>query len=308
MASETIQAQYDTLENIAKRFDVEADNAEQMVKNLSRIVKQLEGGGWKGDAANAFYAEMSEAVFPALSRLQGAFSSANATTNSIVQVIQLAEYEAANQFNLSPSQMVIPKPKPVPTPQPPPISGGGGSIWDNFEFQGKGNIWTYDKNDGGAFDPAIGVVYGTKDLAVFGNPSEDGFTAIGGKGGVGVGVTTDDDGRIVTIAGAHGEFYVGQGKVDGVHGDDDLGLTGGFTGKVLSADGFAGYKDGSIGAQIGGSLISVEGEAGINVLGANVGLKGEIGLKAELGFSIGKDTEIKLPFVTIGFSFGGAKE
>ena len=47
---------------------------------------------------------------------------------------------------------------------------------------------------------------------------------------------------------------------------------------------------------------------GVNVAGVNVGVKGEIGLKAELGFKIGKETEIKLPFITIGFSFGGAKK
>jgi hypothetical protein len=39
-----------------------------------------------------------------------------------------------------------------------------------------------------------------------------------------------------------------------------------------------------------------------------VGVSGELGFKAEIGFKIGKRTEIKLPFVSFGLNFGGAKD
>ena len=46
----------------------------------------------------------------------------------------------------------------------------------------------------------------------------------------------------------------------------------------------------------------------MNVAGYNVGVSGEIGLKAEAGFQIGKDgVEIKLPLFSFGINFGKAK-
>ena len=54
---------------------------------------------------------------------------------------------------------------------------------------------------------------------------------------------------------------------------------------------FAGYRHGTVGAKIGGSLMSADGDVGVNVAWANVGLHGEIGLKAELGFKLGAKTE-----------------
>jgi len=37
-------------------------------------------------------------------------------------------------------------------------------------------------------------------------------------------------------------------------------------------------------------------------------VSGEVGWKAELGLQIGKVTKVKLPFVSLGISFGGAKD
>ena len=91
-------------------------------------------------------------------------------------------------------------------------------------------------------------------------------------------------------------------------GDKDLGFTGSGEVKVLSGEASAGFKEWTLGASAGVNLASVKGELGANVAGINVGVGAEVGLKAEIGFKIGKETEIKLPFVTLGISFGGAKD
>lgn len=100
MAISIIQAQYDILEKIAHQFDGESGNVELMLRTLRQIGDRLESGGWEGDAAQAFYAEMNGEVFPALVRLQEALQESGEVTKQIAQIIQSAEQEAANQFTL----------------------------------------------------------------------------------------------------------------------------------------------------------------------------------------------------------------
>lgn len=178
--------------------------------------------------------------------------------------------------------------------------GETGSLLD--DFSGSVSFGEHDAWSGkSAFSPGVGVQYG-KEGAIFGDPSEDGFSFFGGEiaGGAGIG----EDG---VTAGLSGEAYMAKGKVDGVLGDEQLGVTGGLEGKAMAIDGFAGIKDNSIGASVGGTLASVKGDVGANVAGVNVGVNAEVGIKAELGFKVGQHTEVKLPFVTVGFSFGKAK-
>jgi hypothetical protein len=154
------------------------------------------------------------------------------------------------------------------------------------------------------FAPELAVKYGVAD-SVWGNDEgPNSWAAVGGGGGVKVGI--DKEGPIAAL---YGEAYGFTAKGETLFaGDKDLGFTGAGQVKVASVEAVAGYKDGGFGASIGGNLASVKGEVGANVAGYNVGVSGEVGLKAELGFKIGAKTEIKLPFVTVGFSFGGAKE
>ncbi len=89
-------------------------------------------------------------------------------------------------------------------------------------------------------------------------------------------------------------------------GNENLGLTGSSETEALGVDGELGWHDNSLGATIGGTWISETGSVGANIGGINVGVNGTIGLKAELGFEIGEHTEIKLPFISFGFSIGKA--
>ena len=77
---------------------------------------------------------------------------------------------------------------------------------------------------------------------------------------------------------------------------------------MFSGEAVAGLKDGSLQASAGVNLASVKGELGANVAGINVGVNAEVGLKAEFGFKIGRKVEVKLPFISFGFSIGGAKD
>ena len=95
-----------------------------------------------------------------------------------------------------------------------------------------------------------------------------------------------------------------------VVGNQWFGVTNEGEVDVLSGKGQAGlsYSDGKyeFGAQIGGTLASVQDDLGVNVAGLNVGVNGSIGLSAQLGIEIGNKTEIKLPFISFGFDIGPA--
>jgi WXG100 family type VII secretion target len=302
VAADIIQSDYDQLEAIATRFRGQAARTDAVQEHLKRRVEALQGGGWQGQGAVAFYGEMDAQIFPAMVRLARALEEAQSTTLKIAQIIRTAEQEAAQPFrgNGSGGDGGL-SPNGGSSPASPAQTGRG--FWEHVGFQGKGDIWEFDylKKEG-KFAPGVDLKWGVKD-AVWGDPDAEGWSLVGGEGGLKTGF-----GEKGFSLGAYGEYYTAQGKVDGVWGDKNLGLTGGLSGKALSADGFIGIKDNSLGASIGGSLVSAEGEVGTNVAGVNVGVSGEIGLKAELGFQIGQKNELKLPFVTLGFSFGKAKE
>ena len=109
-------------------------------------------------------------------------------------------------------------------------------------------------------------------------------------------------------AGVYGEVYTAKVEAESVIGNKQLGLTDDIEIKGPGVEGMIGLEDGSVGATIGFSAVTVKEQVGANVAGVNVGVSAEVGLKAELGFKFGKRTEVKLPFVTLGIGFGWAKD
>lgn len=93
-----------------------------------------------------------------------------------------------------------------------------------------------------------------------------------------------------------------------VIGNQGIGFTGSAGLNLVGGEAMVGIVDTSLGASVGVNLGSLEASAGLNVLGNNVAAIGEVGIKAELGLSIGRRTEVKLPFVSFGFDVGEAKE
>jgi len=89
-----IQARYDDLTDVANRFSQEAAEIEQMTQQVQSAMGNLEGGGWIGQAADAFFAEMNDEVLPAVKRLSEALEEANSSTKQISDIISNAEQEA----------------------------------------------------------------------------------------------------------------------------------------------------------------------------------------------------------------------
>lgn len=303
MADE-IRVDYARLQQVATQFARQATAINQMQQQVKRRMGQLQGA-WVGQGSAAFFAEMNDKVLPATDRLQRALRDASKTTQQIAQLMAQAEEDAAAPFR---GQASFAGQGAGGGAGGGGGGGGGGaaggdsSFWDNIK--GEGKIWELDRRNTdqpSKFDPELTVRYGVSG-AVTGHPDEEGVSVLGGSAGIQGGFNSKG-----LQFGPYGEGYVLQGKTEGVFGDENFGLTGGLTGKTLAAEGFAGIRNNSLGASIGGTLVSVKGEAGTNVAGVNVGLTGEIGLKAELGFQIGQETKVKLPFVTVGFNFGQAK-
>ncbi len=94
-----VQADYDELNNIANQFAQEAAGVEQLTNQILSLVGELEGGGWIGRGADAFYAEMHDMVEPGLQRLARALEEAGSTTKQIVNIMSQAEHEASSLFS-----------------------------------------------------------------------------------------------------------------------------------------------------------------------------------------------------------------
>ena len=180
----------------------------------------------------------------------------------------------------------------------------------NLEFKGSGKFLEIGRSGGKTTvgrNAELGIRYGFQPRSVYGDArAEDGWSALGGSAGAGINLSATDP-----LLGAYAEGYVFRAQGDTLlAGDERLGVTAAGGVNALSLEGQAGYnpKEKTFGATIGGKLVTVEGGVGVNVAGVNVGVNAEVGLKAELGFKIGKKTELKLPFITLGLSFGGARK
>jgi hypothetical protein len=289
----------------------------------------LQGGDWEGKGAAAFYREMNAEVVPTLARLARALEASRQVVVQINQIMKAAEDEAARYLRGEggPGGGGVPGAPGAAAPGAgaPGAGGPGGaagetggsnSLVDRFtdwfgdkaEFKAdgaKGFEFNFKKgNSDSPFSPEFAVKYGAADSVWGDAEASDGWAAVGGDVGFKVGV--DKDGPIAAL---YAEAYGFQAKGDTLFaGDQDLGFTGAGEVKVVSGEAVAGFKEGTLGLYAGGNLASVKGELGANVAGYNVGVSGEVGLKAEIGFKIGKRTEIKLPFISFGISFGDAKD
>ena len=95
-----IQADYDELSQIANQFAQESSAAEQLMNQIQNLVGQLEGGGWIGRGAQAFYSEMHDEVEPGLGRMVHALEDASSAIKQISDLISQAEQEASFKFNV----------------------------------------------------------------------------------------------------------------------------------------------------------------------------------------------------------------
>jgi WXG100 family type VII secretion target len=94
-----VQIDYDEIANIASQFAQESAAAEQLMNKITSLVGQLEGGGWIGRGAQAFYAEMHDEVEPGLQRMVQALEDASSSIKQIASIISQAEQEASSLFS-----------------------------------------------------------------------------------------------------------------------------------------------------------------------------------------------------------------
>lgn len=97
MSAEIIQAKYDELNTLSRRFGRQAEATAQMQKRLEKSMQSLQSG-WQGKGSQAFFAEMNAKVLPVMRRLTVALAQAQKNTQEISQLIRNAENEAGRLF------------------------------------------------------------------------------------------------------------------------------------------------------------------------------------------------------------------
>lgn len=98
MSAKVIQVQYEQLQEIARRFEAQAETSQEMHQNIRQHVDSLSNQGWVGEGASAFFGEMEDDIFPALRRLTEAFEESIVVTSRISEIFRTAEEEAVHQF------------------------------------------------------------------------------------------------------------------------------------------------------------------------------------------------------------------
>ena len=98
MPQDFVQVQYESLADIAKRFQHQASAVEDQRSQVTRRMESLAAGGWQGRGAGAFFSEMRQEFLPALKRLVNALEQGSAVTDEIGKLWHQAEQEAAQPF------------------------------------------------------------------------------------------------------------------------------------------------------------------------------------------------------------------
>jgi WXG100 family type VII secretion target len=98
MGADVIRVDHDAMGQVANKFEQNSQKISQMLQDLQRPYQSLKDGGWIGQGATAFYAEMDSKVIPSVQRLIQALSQAGKSTNDISGVMRNADQEASSNF------------------------------------------------------------------------------------------------------------------------------------------------------------------------------------------------------------------
>jgi len=96
MADE-IRADYERLKQVATRFSARANATQQTHQRVQRAMSQLQPA-WVGQGSQAFFAEMTTEILPALKRLTDGLSRGQTVTEQVIRIFQAAEEDAARPF------------------------------------------------------------------------------------------------------------------------------------------------------------------------------------------------------------------
>ena len=224
--ADIVQADYESLAAVAKRFAQQSNKIRQMHDRLNRQVTLLRPT-WVGKGSEAFFAEIGDKVLPAVQRLSAALAEADRVTRQIEEILHSAEEQGSSPFQRDEEPVLRGQPYEPGTGVGE--SGGGGDAGD--------------ENSGGAGDE-IGSGTGDDGDGAGGAGDEAGGGAGGygdGVGGAGdeIGSGTGDDGDGAGGAGDEAGGGAG-GYGDGVGGagspDDGPGNSGGNLGEDFVRD------------------------------------------------------------------------
>jgi WXG100 family type VII secretion target len=98
MSAPIVQADYEALDTIARRFQQQAQQTQATKQRVDRNASALRNGGWLGQGSAAFFQEMEREVNPAVQRLIDALGEAQQVTLQVKTLIRAAEEEAASVF------------------------------------------------------------------------------------------------------------------------------------------------------------------------------------------------------------------
>ena len=246
--ADIIQANYESLRGVAKSFAQQSNAIRQLHSRLNRQVAQLRPA-WVGRGSDAFFAEMTDKVLPAVQRLSAALAEADKVTKQIGEIMQNAEGEGAAPFESFASE-------------------GAGSGPGDDASGGLGDDASGGLGDDGAGDLAD---FG-REIASIGNMSDSSFDELSSDNGFGdAGDFGDDAGGSAT--GGEGEFAVPDDWLDGVR-DATGGETGGGSGGGETGGGSGGGQMGAGGGQMGGGSGMGQG------LGSDANAAGQAGAAA----------------------------
>jgi len=82
------------LQGIAKKFQSEADELNNLLSQTRNKVATLHGSGWMGDGADQFNNEMESLVLPAVQRLVNALQEASNRVNAILKIYDDAQSQS----------------------------------------------------------------------------------------------------------------------------------------------------------------------------------------------------------------------
>jgi WXG100 family type VII secretion target len=290
--AEKIQVKYEELDQLISQIHIQADQSRAVFKKVQSQTTAL-ATSWQGEGADRFQREMEELVLPALKRLSVSLETTEDALGRVKRVFLEAEQEAVGCLEGEKHIRFSPDLKDKVEINAPDQKKG----WR------LGGIGLKQKLIDGEYYDFDNV---KKDIRIAGGDIGDyTYDAKVGTAEAGIGVDVNEDGEL--SAGGYFNASAGEVSSDVVLGSDNFGANAGVKVEGPSAEGFIGLKDGSAGAEIGGSLVSVDASTGVNVAGYNVGATGGVMLGAKFGFRVGKKTEVKLGVFKLGLSFGKAK-
>lgn len=138
----TIEVDFEVLDRAAGCIEDRAESFQGVCQRIDACMQQTYQKGWMGEAADAFFNEMNDAVLPRMERLLNAFWQTRETLLAIKRTFEQAEDDAANEVSQGPGDAGQPKQAPA-VPAPKAVPGGlkhtvvpGDTLWDLAQRHG----------------------------------------------------------------------------------------------------------------------------------------------------------------------------